>query len=953
MKNLLRSCFLAQPSDSEALAAQNYHALIESGLGFDTPEDNIIWNYLQDFFKTYGHVPTLQTMRQHFTSIKETDVVERLERLQMLQPRTRGDFLTYLEDKAKDRRNRVALELFKEGAKIISTGVEIKGPRGKSTKLLGAIDAIRYVLDGSHNLVAPTLGSKLSGNLTQDGEDFKARYERVKADPKFGIGQYCGIRQIDEALQGAKRYELWIHAGFTGSMKSSYALHWAYVQAVYFGFSTVYFSLEMPYIQCRNIIYTMHTAHEDFAEVREKLGISGLGLEYEKIRDGKLAPNEEKFLFEYVVPDLGGRSTVPHDNPLSLKAEEYGSIHLEVADPDKTDFTIADLRSRAELIFSKTPFSMIMVDHAGLMSARGRYSSTTEKLNEVVRDLKRLAMSFNRGMGIAVVCLFQISREGYRAAEKNGGRYNLTHLSYANECVVGATPVLTDSGILPITQIIPGDRVWSRSGWKTVLHKFDQGIRPTWKVTTDRGSSLEATGNHRVRVLRKEDISWCPIEHLEPGDWILATRGDYPWATQAPVLPSLSNLNPRVLTDNLAYLLGAWDGDGQLRPNKISFTGNIKEKALQHRIKKAFKEVFGEDLLSYQFASRKSSFDVESVANKERTTWFEELAGKRGQEVPQAIFRAPKPLVVAYLKGLWDTDGWINNQGIVGLKMKSQSFLLQVQLLMTALGYETTLEQSRTHLKATNKGYAGWTLRLLGYGSRLRFLNEIGFTEPWKQQRLTDFVGTPPTTKQTNQVYPIPQIYLGLWEDYVPYHKITEGKINRSSYNAMRKVQQTGLVPYQALQTLISFLESEEIQDSRIEFIKHLLSLQVCQIQDVTPTGKQEPVYDLEVTGDHEFQTGSFLSHNCERSADIVTATWIDDTLRSMDKAIFQCLKSRDQAPFDRVPVTVRFPYRRLITDDTPIGELDIEVQQAKGGEDREQRQWRKHTDKGPDIDLT
>jgi hypothetical protein len=29
--------------------------------------------------------------------------------------------------------------------------------------------------------------------------------------------------------------------------------------------------------------------------------------------------------------------------------------------------------------------------------------------------------------------LFQINREGYKNAEKNGGSYNLTHLSYANE----------------------------------------------------------------------------------------------------------------------------------------------------------------------------------------------------------------------------------------------------------------------------------------------------------------------------------------------------------------------------------------------------------------------------------------------------------------------------------------------------------------------------------------
>ena len=76
---------------------------------------------------------------------------------------------------------------------------------------------------------------------------------------------------------------------------------------------------------------------------------------------------------------------------------------------------------------------MIVIDHAGLMQSRQKHTSTTERLNEVLRDLKRLAMNFNQGMGIAVLALFQISREGYKAALKAGGRYNLTHLSYANE----------------------------------------------------------------------------------------------------------------------------------------------------------------------------------------------------------------------------------------------------------------------------------------------------------------------------------------------------------------------------------------------------------------------------------------------------------------------------------------------------------------------------------------
>jgi len=443
MKTLLRSCFLADPTDSEILISQNYHAMVESGLGFEQPEDNTIWAYIQEFFKAHGHIPTIQTMRAHYERSQEVDLVDRIERLAILKVRTRGDFITHLENKASDRRTMIVMDLAKEMAKIASTGIEIKDGKN-TTKLQGALDAIRYVLDKSHDLVAPTLGSKLSGNLMTDKEDFTARYDRIKADPLYGTGQWCGISQIDESQNGAKKYELWIHAAYTGGLKSSFALHWAYIQAVYYGCSTVYFSLEMPYIQCRNIIYTMHSAHEDFREIRLALGITGLGLEYQKIRDGQLNDNEEKFLKEYVVPSMNKIPVCPHNGSrLSLQPTDYGDIYIEAADPDKTDFTIADMRSRAELIFAKTPFHMITCDHAGLMAARGKHPSMSEKLNEVIRDLKKLAMSFNRGAGIAILALFQINREGFKAAEKNGGRYNLTNLSYASEAERSADIVTT------------------------------------------------------------------------------------------------------------------------------------------------------------------------------------------------------------------------------------------------------------------------------------------------------------------------------------------------------------------------------------------------------------------------------------------------------------------------------------------------------------------------------
>jgi len=442
MKILLRSTFLADVADLEPLFTANLHALVESGMGFETVEDELLWDYIREFFRAHNHLPKLQTLRDHFDQSGQKQVVDRIEQIVSLPPKTRGDFLTHLEDKVKERKTRQVIELAKEMAQIAAKGFEIKDVKGKVTRLEGPIDAIRYLLDKSHDLVAPTNTTRLSGNLTVDGEKFLARYDQIKADPRFGLGQFCGIAQVDEALKGAKRGELWTHAGFTGHGKSFFALHWMYIQSVYYGYSSLYYSLEMPLEQVNNIIYTMHSAHEDFRDIRNQLGIQGLGLDYSKLKYGKLDPNEELFLRDYVVPDINKTPTVPHDGPHSLMAEAYGDLLIEVPDPDKHDVTVPDLRHRAELVYAKSPFSTMFIDHAGLLSSRTRRSNTTETLNEAVRDLKKCAMGFNRGAGMALVVLFQISREGFKAAEKNGGRYNLTHMSYANE-VERSSDILT------------------------------------------------------------------------------------------------------------------------------------------------------------------------------------------------------------------------------------------------------------------------------------------------------------------------------------------------------------------------------------------------------------------------------------------------------------------------------------------------------------------------------
>jgi replicative DNA helicase len=462
MKVLLRSCFVSTPNDPKDFLLDNYFTLRQSGLDFDIVQDQVLWAYIQDFIRSFNHVPDVLTIRQHFEMLREDEVVKRLAHLSSIQVLVRGDFISRVNDLAEQRRTRIVSELLKEAEDIVVTGKEFREGKN-STTLRGPIAAIKHILNRSHDIVAPTLGAKLSGEITRDGVDYKNEYLRVAENPMAGIGQHTGLDQMDSALNGAKKHELWVHAAFTGHMKSTFMLNWAYNQAVWFRWNSLIFSLEMPYEQCRRILYALHSSHRKFAAVRHALGLqkdprATIGLPYQNMRDGNLKewhPNAEKFLLDYVIPDFNGQSVVTGNDPDTGipwgDPSTYGKIHIEVADPDKNDFTMADLKQRAELLYSQDPFKLLFVDHAGLMAPRKWVASTTDRLNEVIRDCKRMAMSFNRGEGIPVVTLFQINREGFRAAmkmkEKGGtARYELTGLAYANECERSAD-IVTSSWI--------------------------------------------------------------------------------------------------------------------------------------------------------------------------------------------------------------------------------------------------------------------------------------------------------------------------------------------------------------------------------------------------------------------------------------------------------------------------------------------------------------------------
>jgi replicative DNA helicase len=412
--------------DNQELFLNNYFYFMGAKLEFQLDEHTAIWEYISEFSRAHGHIPEVITVSSHFNKTKKFEIVDQIELLKSVSPMVRGDFEVLVKEKVRERRIRKVIELLSTSGEICSQGLKVKTEGREEKILIGPEDAVRYVIDQAHDIITPVGSIKLYGEATSDTETFTESYDRMEKDPRLGIGQLTGIMQLDEAMGGARKTELWAHAAWTGHLKSTFSLNWLYTQAVYYGSDSTYFSLEMSYEQCLRNFYIMHSFHEKFTDIRMHLGLqtdanTPVGLEYSKLKYAKFSPEEKEFFFEYVLPDLKN----PENN--------YGKVNIEIFDPDKMDFTVLDVQSRSELIYSKKPFTTLFIDHASLMSPRKRYQNRTDQLNEVVRDLKRLSMNFYRGSGMAVVILFQMSRMGYLSALKNGGLYNLTNLSYCNE----------------------------------------------------------------------------------------------------------------------------------------------------------------------------------------------------------------------------------------------------------------------------------------------------------------------------------------------------------------------------------------------------------------------------------------------------------------------------------------------------------------------------------------
>jgi stage V sporulation protein R len=355
-------------------------------------------------------------------------------------------------------------------------------------------------------------------------------------------------------------------------------------------------------------------------------------------------------------------------------------------------------------------------------------------------------------------------------------------------CLVSGSLVFTTKGLLPIQEIVERQLPVQVSDGESPRCVYDWARfedRETVSVRTRRGLELAGSVTHRVLL---PNGRWKRLDEIQVGDHVCVGAGPGLWAGEyvqldwqpkrrrtlanvaaeagvdietvirfrqgvrgrysatlaAPVaeyeagLATMTMMQnkraavavPTRLDERLGAFLGYLIGDGHISEVKrvIGLT-SADDEQVEH-FAGLVEELFGvRPRKKWDDGRWRVSFHSRDVEDFLKSLGLKTGVAARVKEVPPAVLRSPKPVVAAFLRAYFDCDGYAGKQGVI-LSTSSESLGRTVQLLLLNFGILSSRRLQKDGC---------WHVQIFGKPAA-RFLEEIGFGLPRKQQALQSYL---------------------------------------------------------------------------------------------------------------------------------------------------------------------------------------------------------------------
>lgn len=459
-------------------------------------------------------------------------------------------------------------------------------------------------------------------------------------------------------------------------------------------------------------------------------------------------------------------------------------------------------------------------------------------------------------------------------------RYDeLAIISGCGELQEGETKKIKSEVFTPLTS----------TGKDNATHLYRDGFGESRRFSTSIGYQTAATPAHRIKILSNSGIEWKYVKDLKEGDIAVLTKGQNGFG-------SFNELN-----ENDAYFMGLVTGDGcwtekSSSHNKISLTNQDN-----HII--SFWEKYGKqnNIKTHVRSSNGSLITKEcEIFNKSfasKLKYYMKPALSINKTIPLSIRRSPKNIVAAFIRGLYETDGWVSNEKSkpsLCIAFSSKELVDQLHVILLNFG----IVAHRRIKKTTHKNSHVLTI----YRQYIPiFQKEIGL-DPFgrKYIKLKEAMHNILNTKTNTNIDTIPN----------QSEKITQLRYHFSRLIGYKKVRKhlsehCSDITYSALrswsgkkswrepsreklsiycQYVIDYCKNINNNHSNkaVEIAKYLLSL--CDnnlLYDKIISIKEDFTdnYDFVVPHTHSFTAQGFINHNTRIIAELVALTSVSPTI--------------------------------------------------------------------------
>ncbi|HEY0379665.1 MAG TPA: PhoH family protein [Pyrinomonadaceae bacterium] len=435
------------------------------------------------------------------------------------------------------------------------------------------------------------------------------------------------------------------------------------------------------------------------------------------------------------------------------------------------------------------------------------------------------------------------------------------------KCLAGDSLVLTDQGMLEIQALcsdalsgeyLPADfQIHGLNGPEPVSHIYNGGETETVRLTTRFGFSIEATPEHPLLTLdARGSLVWKRADEFGAGDVLALQRGqrmfgqrtavEFDYAPSGPNDHSSKRIEVERLDEQLAYFMGVMTGDGCL-----TFRNRIILSSKDESIVNAFYEVAAR-LGLHVFRNGKGRMYDYIIASSQLYRLLQQLGMSTGRAaskyIPHSILSAPEPLVAAYLRGLFDTDGTVEKRdGLVSLASVSEKLIRQTQIVLLNFGIVAAKSIKRTLY--LGQPHICYLLTMAGAETE-KFHESIGFALERKRARRQ--------IRQPNtNIDVIPNLSTHLTAA-MQGTVFTRAEHQRFS-DYRREVRRPS---YGKLEELVGILHAHQVRNVAFSHLHDLLNRRLLFLEVSSIEQSQAHVYDLTVPGTHSFVASGFVNHN-------------------------------------------------------------------------------------------